>query len=106
MSKQDRIDTEIEIALRRSEPAIGDDGFSDSVMARLPQSRLSTAAKRRWTLGGAAALGSILTSVLGAPLETAFSTFVLQGGFSMAVLGIACLVGLVAIPVAWALYSR
>jgi len=106
VSKQDRVDTEIEIALRRFEPAIGDDGFSETVMARLPQSHFSAAAKRRWTLGGAAALGGILTSVLGAPLETAFSTFVLQGGYGMAVLGVACVVGLVAIPVAWALYSR
>lgn len=102
----DAIDMQLERSLRVSEPAIGDDGFSDAVMSSLPRKRLSNTTARRWTLGTAAAVGSVVTSVLGAPLESAFSAFVLGGGYEMAFLAVAFTVIVLAVPVAWVFYSR
>jgi anti-sigma factor RsiW len=102
----ERTDSLLEAALSEPESSIGDDGFTDSVMRGLPRRRLSREAARRWTLGGAAAIGSIVTSVLGAPLETAFSAFVLEGSVSLALVAPVALIGLVLIPVAWVFYTR
>lgn len=99
-------DAQLEVALQQSEPSIGDDGFSETVMAGLPRRRLSRATARRLTLGGAAAAGSVITSVLGAPLETAFSSFVLEGGLGMALIAAVAIISLIAVPVAWVFYSR
>jgi MFS family permease len=60
---------QIEAALRMPEPTLADDEFSAKVLARLPQRRRRNAA-RRWTLAGAAALGSVLTLALAPPFET------------------------------------
>jgi len=57
----------IEAALRAPEPALADDEFSATVLARLPPRRHRSVA-RRWTLAGAAALGSVLTLALAPPL--------------------------------------
>jgi len=58
----------IEAALRTPEPRLADDDFSTTVLARLPlQRRRNTA--RRWTLAGAAALGSAVTLAIAPPLE-------------------------------------
>jgi hypothetical protein len=102
----DAKDARLEVALRESESAIGDDGFSDIVMSSLPRRRVSRTAARRLTLGGAAVAGSILTSVLGAPLETAFSSLVLEGGYGMTAIAAIVVAGLITIPVAWVFYSR
>ncbi len=51
-------------------------------------------------------MGSVVTSVLGAPLESAFSAFVLGGGYEMAFLAVAFAVVVLAVPVAWVFYSR
>ena len=58
----------IEAALRAPEPTLADDEFSAAVLARLPPQRGRSVA-RRWTLAGAAALGSALTLALAPPLE-------------------------------------
>lgn len=58
----------IEAALRTAEPALADDDFSAMVLARLPPRRRLVSA-RRWTLAGAAAMGSALTLALAPPLE-------------------------------------
>lgn len=102
----DAIDARLEAALREAEPAIGDDGFSEAVIGGMPRKRISNATARRFTLAGAAAVGSFLTSVLGAPVESAFSTFVLEGGYEMAVLALLAIVAVVAIPVAWVFSSK
>lgn len=102
----DRNDARIETALRAPEPTIGDDGFTQSVLDRLPARQFSQAAARRWTLGGAALAGSVLTSVIGAPLETAFSSLILGGSLNLAAVGNLIVIGVLAIPVAWAVYSR
>ncbi|HEY3518353.1 MAG TPA: hypothetical protein VGL98_14995 [Gammaproteobacteria bacterium] len=59
--------TNIEAALRAPEPALADDEFSVSVLARLPPRRRRIA-RRRWTLVGAACLGSALTAIFAPPL--------------------------------------
>jgi hypothetical protein len=100
------LDAKLESALRQSESAIGDAGFSDQVMSGLPMRRLSRRAIRRWTLGGAAAAGSVLTSVLGAPLETVFSSFVLSGGLNLTALAMILFAVVILVPVAWVMYSR
>lgn len=99
-------DAQLEVALRKAEPAIADDGFSDTVMGSLPGRKLSRATARRLTLGGAAVAGSIFTSVLGAPLETAFSSLVLEGGYAMAALAALVILAAITVPVAWVFYSR
>ena len=65
--------TDIEAALRSSEPALADDEFSASVLARLPPRRRHFAT-RRWTLAGAACLGSALTAVFAPPLGEALAS--------------------------------
>jgi MFS family permease len=60
---------QIEAALRTPEPPLADDDFSERVLARLPPRRRRSTAQR-WTLAGAAALGSALTLALAPPLET------------------------------------
>lgn len=59
----------IDAALRSPEPTLADDDFSANVMARLP-ARQRRSAARRWTVAGAAALGSVLTLAIAPPLET------------------------------------
>ena len=58
----------IEAALRAPEPPLADGEFSANVLARLPPRVRRTA--RRWTLAGAAGLGSALTLALAPPLES------------------------------------
>jgi hypothetical protein len=66
----------IDAALRAAEPTLADDEFSASVLARLPprQRRTRTAAARRWTMAGSAALGSALTLAFAEPLEAVVSS--------------------------------
>ena len=59
----------IEAALLAPEQTLADDDFSSTVLARLPPRRRRSTA-RRWTVAGAAALGSALTLALAPPLET------------------------------------
>ena len=63
----------IEATLRAREPALPDDDFSMSVLARLPPPRRRSTA-RRWTVAGSAALGSALTLAFAAPLETVLAS--------------------------------
>jgi hypothetical protein len=62
------IDPDLEQRLRAAESPIGDAGFSESVLRELPPRRRRSRA-RRWTLGGAAALGSLLTMLVAEPVE-------------------------------------
>ena len=63
----------LETALRAPEPALADDEFSANVLARLPPRRRRLAT-RRWTLAGAAGLGSALTAVFAPPLGAALAS--------------------------------
>ena len=60
----------LDAALRRNEPAIGDGGFSDRVLARLPPRHARRTVPRRWTLAGAAAAGSVATILLAPTVES------------------------------------
>ena len=66
-------ETNLEAALRAPEPALADDEFSARVLARLPPRRRRFAT-RRWTLAGAACLGSALTAVFAPPLGEALAS--------------------------------
>jgi hypothetical protein len=63
----------IETALRAPEPALADDEFSIRVLARLPPRRRRVVT-RRWTLVGAACLGSALTAIFAPPLGEALAS--------------------------------
>lgn len=63
----------IEAALRAPEPTLADDDFSVNVLARLPPRRRRSTA-RRWTLAGAACLGSALTAIFAPPLGEALAS--------------------------------
>src|SRR5919108_2622689 len=65
----------IEAALRAPEPTLSDDDFSVRVLARLPPRRRHIAT-RRWTLAGAACLGSALTAIFAPPLGDALAALV------------------------------
>jgi hypothetical protein len=62
----------IEATLRAPEPTLADDDFSVNVLARLPPRRRRSTA-RRWTLAGAACLGSALTAIFAPPLGEALA---------------------------------
>lgn len=68
----ERLDA-IEAALRSPEPTLADEDFSAGVLARLPP-RQRRGNSRRWTLAGAAALGSALTFAIAPPLESAVAS--------------------------------
>ena len=101
----DSSDTQLEQALRRAQPAIGDDDFSESVMRALPRRRFAGAKARRWTLGGAAVAGGVLATLLGGPLASAFSSIDSGSGFAASVFAV-LLIAVVAVPAAWVFYSE
>lgn len=72
----------LDAALRRNEPAIGDGGFSERVLAQLPPRHARRAVPRRWTLAGAAAAGSLATILLAPTVESVI-------GFSVPYVGMA-----------------
>jgi len=98
-------DDQLESVLRRAEPEIADGGFSESVLAAMPARKPARNTTRRWTLAGAAATGSVLTSVLGAPLESVFSAYVLSFNLNTTALAVG-LIAVLALPVAWMFYSK
>ena len=79
----------LDAALRRNEPAIGDGGFSDRVLARLPPRHARRTVPRRWTLAGAAAAGSVATILLAPTVESVI-------GFSVPYVGMAPILTIVA----------
>jgi hypothetical protein len=92
------VERRAEQALRAPEAAIADDGFSESVLERLPRRRLSSAASQRLTLAGAAAMGSLLTILLAPPVESAFGFARLSGGLQTLLLAALAFVATVGIP--------
>jgi hypothetical protein len=94
----------IEAALRAPEPALADDEFSESVLARLPpRRRLKTA--RRWTVAGSAALGSALTLAFAAPLEAIVGS-ILPVSIPPAVLATVAILAIVALPTLLVFYTE
>jgi hypothetical protein len=100
------VDSRVEQALRASETAIADEGFSDSVLHRLPRRRFSGAASRRWTLAAAAATGSLLTILLAPPVESAFGLARLSGSLQMLALAALAFTATVVIPLACVFHAE
>jgi hypothetical protein len=101
MSKQ--VD-DIEATLRTPEPALADDDFTASVLARLPPRRRRAPA-RRWTLAGAAALGGVLTLALSPPIESVIASLT-PWSISPLVLSTVAAVAVVLIPALIVFYAE
>jgi hypothetical protein len=102
----DSIDKQLDELLRRSEIHLGDDGFTESVLKRLPKRKFSGGKSRYWTLASATALGSILTIILAPPIETAFGLFAILSAYQILMLAAFLFITVLAIPLAWYLYTR
>jgi hypothetical protein len=63
-------DDALESALRTREPDVGDAGFSERLLARLPPIEKRRAIPRRWTLAAAAAAGSLATILFAPTVES------------------------------------
>jgi hypothetical protein len=96
-------DNELERILRASETEIADAPFSERVLAQLPAKRWRRVTARRWTLAGAAGLGSLVTYLVAEPLEQALSAYVL---LPPPVVTITVLALIVSLPIAWILHSE
>jgi hypothetical protein len=102
----DDIETELEEALQAPERSIGDDGFSERVLARLPRRRCGLAVSPRWTLAAAAAMGSLLTLLLAPPVESAFGLLKTSSTVQTLVLTAAGFVTVIAIPLVWLFHAE
>jgi hypothetical protein len=97
-------DDKLESVLRASEPEIADAQFSERVLAQLPpKRRWGQATTRRWTLTGAAGLGSLVTYLAAEPIEQALSAYV---ALPPPVVTVAVLALIVSLPIAWILHSE
>jgi hypothetical protein len=94
----------IEAALRAPEPTLADDDFSTNVLARLPPRRHRSSA-RRWTLAGAACLGSAFTAILAPPLGDVLASLLPWMIPPLAATTVAIL-AIVLVPGAYFLYSE
>ena len=90
--------------LRSAEASIGDDGFSDRVLARLPKRRRRFSTVRRATLAAAAGVGSLATILLAPPVESLLDGLALFGGSWSAALTAAAIVAILAGPAVWFFY--
>ena len=99
------IDARLEALLREPEPAIANDGFSETVMTAVRAAKRGDARTIRWTLTGAAVVGTVVTSLIAAPLSDAFSSWVPGSAYATSALAV-LFVAFVAIPAAWVFYSE
>ena len=102
----DLTDKQLGELLKRSEIQLGDDGFTESVLKHLPQRKFSRETSRSWTLASASAVGSILTLILAPPIETSFGLFATLGSYQTLMFGALLFITVLAIPLAWFLYTR
>jgi hypothetical protein len=93
------VDLELQHRLQAREQSLGDAGFSDSVLRQLPARRrqLGTGA-RRWTLAGAAGMGSLLTILLAEPMEKLLAALAPVPAHAVT---IAVLILMISVPLAW-----
>ena len=96
-------DPDLELRLQASEREIGDAGFTDSVLRQLPAKRPSRARARRWTLAGAAALGSLFTMLLAEPIEKMLGSLAIVPA---PVITVAAIVLIVSVSLAWIVRSE
>ena len=95
----------IEAALRAPEAPLADDDFSATVLARLAPKRTRHAVARRWTLAGAASLGSVVTLALASPLENVLASLLPWSLPPLAFSAVAVL-AIVVVPAAYFLYTE
>ncbi len=95
----------LEATLRAPEASLPDEGFSTSVLARLPPPQRKRSNTRRWTVAGSAALGSVLTLAFAAPLETVVAS-IAPWTIAPAVLAAVAAVATVAIPALLVFYTE
>jgi hypothetical protein len=93
----------LEDLLRSSEPEMPDAGFSESVLKQLPAKQWKRIPARRWTLAGAAGLGSMTTWLLAEPIEQTLSAYAV---LPAPLVTIAAMALIVSLPIAWVLYSE
>ena len=96
----DSIDARLEALLHEPESAIRNDGFSETVMTAVRATRRGDARTARWTLTGAVVAGTVITSLIAAPLNGAFSSWVPESDYATSALAV-LFVAFVAIPAAW-----
>lgn len=101
----DSIDARLEAMLREPEPAIGNDGFSETVMTAVRATKRGDGRTIRRTLTGAAVAGTVFTTLIASPLHGAFSSWVPGSDYAPSALAV-LFVALVAIPAAWVFYSE
>ena len=101
----DSIDARLEAMLLEPEPAIRNDGFSETVMTAVRGTKRGDARTTRWILTGAAVVGTVLTALLAAPLDGAFSSWVPGSAYATSALAV-LFVAFVTIPAAWVFYSE
>jgi len=100
------MDRRIEEMLRKAETSIGDDGFSENVLNRLPKKRLIRTRYRGWTLAAAAATGSILTLLLAPPIEFTLRTLEVLDRYQAVTYAAFLFLAVLLVPAAWILCSH
>lgn len=95
------IDERLDAALRELKPAIGDDGFTENVLARLPYHAPDRYGPGRWTLAGAAFAGSLATLLLALPVESGFGLLTLSGQAQTLILTVLGVAAVIAVPLVW-----
>ena len=102
----DLIDKQLDAMLRKSEQPINDDSFSESVLNRLPRKWHNREKYRKWTLAGAAAMGSLLTLILAPPIETVLKYFEINSPYQILKLLVFLFLMVLSVPLVSLLYSR
>jgi hypothetical protein len=101
----DPIEARLRAILLEPEPAIGNGGFSDTVMTAVRATKLGRAKAGRRSLVGTTVVVSLLTALFAAPLDGAFDAFAPGAPNAAAALAV-LFVALLAIPAAWVFYSE
>lgn len=99
-------DKQLDEILHKAEAHIGDDGFSDGVVAGLPGRKPTRERSRRWTLAGASAIGSFTTLLLAPPGEIVIRFFDIPDHLKTIFFAVLLSLVFLLIPVAWFLYSQ
>jgi len=103
-----RIDEIIEEALRADEPVIPKDQFCERVLSSLPPAkrRIESSAARRLSFAAAAFIGSLVTLLLGAPIEGLFVGYIEHSELISILLGASVVAGVFVIPLLWLMYTE
>jgi hypothetical protein len=101
----DTVDARLEAMLLEAEPAIRNEGFSEAVMTAVRSTGCGNAKAGRWTVAGTAVVAPLLTALIAAPLDGAFSSWMPGSGYATSAVAVIFL-AFVAVPAAWVFYSE